>query len=32
MTICSYNDSYIVIENCHKHDANVCYDNFNEGA
>ena len=30
MTIYSYDYSYIVIENCHKHDARVWYDNFND--
>jgi hypothetical protein len=30
MMICFYDDSYIVIENCHKHDARVCYDSFND--
>jgi hypothetical protein len=23
-------DSYIVMENCHKHDCRVCYDGFND--
>jgi hypothetical protein len=31
MAIYSYDDSYIVIENCHKHDARVYYDSFNDG-
>jgi hypothetical protein len=31
MTIYSYNDSYIVIENCHKHDGRPCCDDFNDG-
>jgi hypothetical protein len=30
MTTCSYNDSYFAIENCHKHDVWVCYDDFND--
>ena len=30
MTIYSYVDSYIIIKNCHKHDARVYYDNFND--
>jgi hypothetical protein len=31
MTIYSYDNCYIVIENCHKHDARVCFDKFNDG-
>jgi hypothetical protein len=31
MTVYSYDESYLVIENCHKHDARVCYDSFNDG-
>ena len=32
--LCSeiYDDSYIIIKNCHKHDARVYYDNFNDGS
>jgi hypothetical protein len=30
MTIYFYDNSYIVIENCHKYDARVCYDDFND--
>jgi hypothetical protein len=29
MTIYSYDDPYIVINICHKHDARVYYDDFN---
>jgi hypothetical protein len=32
MMIYFYHDSYIVIENCHKHDDIVCYDDFNDGS
>jgi hypothetical protein len=28
MTLYSYDDFYIVIENCHKHDTIVYYDNL----
>jgi hypothetical protein len=31
MTIYSCDDSCIVIENCHKHDATVYYDGINDG-
>jgi hypothetical protein len=31
MMIYSYDDSYIVIENCRKHDVKVYYDSFNDG-
>jgi hypothetical protein len=31
MTIYSYDYSNIVIENCHKHDAILYYDGFNDG-
>ena len=30
MMMCFYDDSYIVIENCNKHDARVRYDSFND--
>jgi hypothetical protein len=30
MIIYSYGDSYIVIENCHKHDGGVYYGGFND--
>jgi hypothetical protein len=30
MTMYSCDDSYIVIEICHKHDARVSYDVFND--
>jgi hypothetical protein len=30
ITIYSYDDSYIIIENCHKNNARVCYDGFND--
>jgi hypothetical protein len=30
MTIYSYDDFYFLTENCHKHDARVWYDNFND--
>jgi hypothetical protein len=30
VTIYSYDDSYIVIKNCHKHNARVYYDGFND--
>jgi hypothetical protein len=26
----SYDDSYIIIENRHKHDARICHDGFND--
>jgi hypothetical protein len=26
----SYDDSYIIMENCHKHDGRICYDGFND--
>jgi hypothetical protein len=29
-TIYSYEDSYIVIKNCHKYDVNIYYDGFND--
>jgi hypothetical protein len=31
MTIYFNDNSYIVIENSHKYDIIVCYDNFNDG-
>jgi hypothetical protein len=31
MTIYSYDYFYIVIENCHKQYARVCYNGFNDG-
>jgi hypothetical protein len=30
MTIYSYDDFYIIIGTCHKHDARVRNDNFND--
>jgi hypothetical protein len=27
----SYDNSYIVIENCHEHDVRVSYDDFSDG-
>jgi hypothetical protein len=31
MTIYSYDYSYIVIENCHKLDVRIYYDDYNDG-
>ena len=31
MTIYSYDNYCIVIKNCHKHDAKLYYDGFNDG-
>jgi hypothetical protein len=30
MMIYSYDNSYIVIGNCHKHDTIICYGDFND--
>jgi hypothetical protein len=30
MTIYSYDNFYIVTENCHKHDGRAYYDSFND--